>query len=177
VRALATADRIRELMRRLGREASRDLTVYLTGGATAVLIGWRDSTVDVDLKIVPEDDALLRAIPLLKEQLDINVELAAPSDFIPAPEGWESRSPHIGREGRIDWRHFDLTAQALAKIERGHEHDRRDVEELLRRGLVTREALRDQFERIRPHLYRYPALDAGRFAARVAEWVRSQAPG
>jgi hypothetical protein len=32
----------------------------------------------VDLKIVPESDAMLRAIPPLKESLELNVELAAP---------------------------------------------------------------------------------------------------
>jgi hypothetical protein len=56
-------------MRRLGRVARRPARVYLTGGATAVLEGWRASTIDVDLKLVPDDDELLRAIVDLKERL------------------------------------------------------------------------------------------------------------
>ena len=63
MRALADAARIRTFMRELGRAASAPGQVYLTGGATAVLIGWRDTTVDVDLKMVPEQDRVFRAIP------------------------------------------------------------------------------------------------------------------
>jgi hypothetical protein len=68
-------------MRALGRAARRPGRVYLTGGATAVLDGWRESTIDIDIKLVPDDDALLRAIPELKESLQVNVELAAPASF------------------------------------------------------------------------------------------------
>jgi hypothetical protein len=88
------------------------------------------------VKFVPDDDALLRAIPALKESLHINVELAAPIDFIPVRDGWEERSPFITREGPLSFHHFDLVAQALAKVERGHVQDREDVLEMLRRGLV-----------------------------------------
>ena len=91
MRALAGGDRIRRFMQALAAEAREDARVYFTGGATAVLSGWRDSTIDVDLKLVPEQDALLRAIPALKESLELNVELASPADFIPVPPGWEDR--------------------------------------------------------------------------------------
>lgn len=47
----------------------RDVRVYLVGGATAVLLGWRPTTIDVDLVMRPEDDTLLRAIAGLKESL------------------------------------------------------------------------------------------------------------
>jgi hypothetical protein len=30
--------------------------VFLAGGARAVLVGWRSSTIDVDLKIIPDRD-------------------------------------------------------------------------------------------------------------------------
>ncbi len=49
MRGLADADRIREFMRALGREARAETAAYLTGGATAVLLGWRASTIDVDV--------------------------------------------------------------------------------------------------------------------------------
>ena len=32
--------------------------IYVTGGATAVLEGWRGSTIDVDVRFEPESDAL-----------------------------------------------------------------------------------------------------------------------
>ena len=79
-------------MERLGRAASSPTRVYLVGGSSAVLIGWRDATIDVDLAIRPHDDALLRAIPESKLALDVNIELASPANFIPLPAGWEDRS-------------------------------------------------------------------------------------
>jgi hypothetical protein len=94
-------------MRRLGACATAETRIYLTGGATAVLIGWRETTIDVDLKMVPESDPLFSAIQTLKEQLDVNIELACPSDFIPPLPAWESRSPFIAREGKVDWHHYD----------------------------------------------------------------------
>lgn len=167
MRALADAPRIREFMRALGDEATADVRVYLTGGATAVLHGWRASTIDVDIKIVPDADAIFRALPGLKERLQINVELAAPSDFIPVRDGWEDRSPFIAREGRASFHHFDLYAQALAKIERGHAQDAADVQVLLDRGLVDRQKLLTYFNAIEPQLYRYPAIDPAAFRLAV----------
>ncbi len=163
MRALVDAPKIVRLMRALGAAADADARVYLTGGATAVLFGWRPSTIDVDLKIVPDRDQLYRALPELKERLAINLELAAPDDFIPVKEGWEDRSPYIQREGRVSFHHFDLYAQALSKIERGHQQDLADVDEMLARGLVDRRQAVAYFEAIEPKLYRYPAIDAPTF--------------
>lgn len=167
MRTLVDADRIRQLMQALGRVARRPARVYFTGGATAVLHGWRPSTIDVDLKLVPDDDALMRAVPELKERLSMNIELASPDDFIPVREGWESRSPFAGQEGVLSFHHFDLVAQALAKIERGHRQDVEDVEAMIARGLVMRGALRAAFEAIEPKLYRYPAIDPPAFRRAV----------
>lgn len=167
MRALADAARIRRFMAALGAEANADAWVYFTGGASAVLHGWRASTIDVDVKIVPDLDRLFRAIPHLKERLEINVELASPDDFIPVRDGWEARSPFIAREGRVSYHHFDLHAQALSKIERGHVQDVADVEEMLRRGLIDRRRLVEDFEAIEPKLYRYPAVDAASFRQAV----------
>lgn len=112
-------ERLREFARRLGEMASEPTTVYLTGGATAVVEGWRASTVDVDVRLEPDRDELLRAIPDLKEALSINIELASPPDFVPELPGWRDRSPLVMREGNVEIRHFDLYSQALSKIERG----------------------------------------------------------
>jgi len=173
MRALADAGRIHRFMRALGREADRAGRVYFTGGATAVLNGWRTSTIDVDIKLVPDIDRVFRAIPELKERLRINVELAAPDDFIPVREGWEERSPFIVREGQLDFHHFDLYAQALSKIERGHATDTADVAEMLRRELIDRSRLMKYFEAIEPRLYRYPAIDPGTFRRAVENIVEN----
>ncbi len=167
MRELADSTRIERFMEALGGSARAKGRVYLTGGATAVLHGWRDSTVDVDIKLVPDRDELLREIPRLKEELDLNVELAAPSDFIPIPNGWPDRSPLIRKEGRLSFHHFDLLAQALAKAERGHDQDLRDVREMIDRGLVDPAKARAQFELIEPELYRFPAIDPASFRAAV----------
>jgi hypothetical protein len=126
------------------------------------LYGWRDSTIDVDIKAVP-DQAVLRAIPRIKEELKINVELASPADFIPVRRGWEERSPFIDTYGHVTFLHFELAAQALSKIERGHRQDVLDVEEMLQRHLVDPQGLRDYFESIEADFYRFPALDQSDF--------------
>jgi len=154
-------------MRDLGRDASEETVCYFTGGATAVLIGWRGTTIDVDIRFEPEHESLLRVLPGLKETLRMNVELASPADFIPVPAGWEDRSPFVAREGRVTFRHFDPYAQALAKLERGHDRDLADVRALVDGGLVERGRLRELFDEIRPELYRFPAVDERSFARAV----------
>lgn len=156
-------------MQAFGVEADAPARVYFTGGATAVLSGWRASTIDVDIKIVPETDRLFRAIPRIKEALEINVELASPADFIPVPGGWEDRSPFIEQIGLLFYHHFDLYAQALAKVERGHAQDRADVTEMLGCGLINPARALAHFEAIEPELYRYPALDPPSFRRAVEE--------
>jgi hypothetical protein len=152
-------DRALRFLRALGAEAASETRLYITGGVTAVLLGWRTSTIDLDIKLEPESDRLLRAIPSLKERLEVNVELASPGDFIPELPGWRERSPFAGREGKLSFHHYDLAAQALAKIERAHAQDLSDVREMLVRGLVGTDDLLNGFAQIEPHLYRYPAID------------------
>ena len=167
MRELADAERIGRLLRGLGEVAERDGDCYLTGGATAVLVGWRATTIDVDLRLEPEQDSVLRALARLKDELEVNVELASPADFIPLPRCWRERSPLVEREGRLSFRHFDLYSQALAKLERAHAHDLEDIGEMLARGLVEKSRLRSCFEEIEPELYRFPAVDPADFRKSV----------
>lgn len=173
MREVVNAERIRALMRALGREATVAGRVYLTGGATAVLHGWRDATVDVDIKLDEGADALLRAIPGIKERLNLNVELASPDDFIPVKPSWADDSPFIAQEGQLAFFHFDLYAQALAKIERGHALDSRDVAELIDRRLVEPDRLLAYFRAIEPELYRFPAIDPPSFERAVLGAIES----
>lgn len=169
MRDRATADRVRSFLEEIGRVAPPGTRIYLTGGATAVLEGWRESTVDVDIRIEPEDDSVMRRLVELKEELSINVELASPPDFIPELPGWRDRSPLIERTGAIEARHFDPYSQALSKIERGFDLDLEDVREMLNRGLIEAEEARKLHAAIEPELHRYPAIDPAAFASRIRE--------
>lgn len=173
MRALADADRIRAFMRAAGAAAAREGVCYFTGGATAVLVGWRATTIDVDVKLDPEQDELLRALPAIKNELGINVELASPGDFIPLPPDWEGRSISVRRDGLLSFAHFDPYSQALSKLERGHAHDLEDVTAMTRLGLVDPARLLEHFAAIEPELYRFPAIDPARFRAAVEASARS----
>lgn len=171
MRGLADQKRIHQFISVLAGKSKREARVYFTGGATAVLLGWRASTIDVDILFVPEDDHLLRALPGLKEEIEINLELACPAHFIPELPGWQERSLFIIREGPLSFFHYDLYAQALAKIERGHTLDVVDVHEMFRRGLIEPPQLSVLFEAIVPQLYRYPALNPRAFRRAVEKAV------
>ena len=60
MRQKVTAPRLEEFMKALASGVTAATRVYLAGGASAVLLGWRESTIDVDLKLVPENDEVLR---------------------------------------------------------------------------------------------------------------------
>jgi hypothetical protein len=170
MRRVADAARIRKLMDALSEETEQETRIYFTGGASAVLLGWRTTTIDVDVRIVPESDRLLRAIPTLKETLELNVELASPADFIPAIPGWEERSRFIEKLRRLSFFHYDFYSQALAKIERGHAQDIGDVRHMLADGLVEPGRALGYLGEIEPLLYRFPAIDPAAFR-RAAERI------
>jgi len=172
MRQVADQDKIRQFMRAIGARVPREARVYFTGGVTAVLMGWRTATIDIDIHFTPEMDELYRALEPLKEELQINIELASPTDFIPPLPAWLERCTYIGQEGKVSFYHYDLYAQALAKIERGHTQDREDVATMIGRGLVERDKLRSFFTAIEPHLYRYPAIDPESFSKAVLEAVK-----
>ena len=167
MRERVTEPRLQRFMHALSRDVEHEGRVYLTGGACAVLLGWRTSTLDVDLKVYPEQEEVLRAIASLKESLNMNIELASPDDFIPELPGWQDRSRFIARHGKLSFHHYDFYAQALAKIERGHDIDREDVRQLLEARLIEPQKLRELFDAIEPELYRYPAIGPQRFRRAV----------
>lgn len=176
-RQLSTAAKVRLLMRRLGEETEGPGRIYLVGGASAVLVGWRDTTVDVDLKLAPEPPGVFQAIARAKEALDMNVELAAPDDFIPPLPQWQERSPPIAQHGPVAFFHYDFYAQALAKLERGHEQDWHDVRAMHEHGLIAPERLAALFDAIEAGIPRYPAVDAASFADRVRQATDAMGDG
>jgi hypothetical protein len=125
----------------------------ISPGGSRVLFGRRPATIDVDLRIFPESDRSLRAIPTPKKTLKINVELASPAEFIPEISGWEGRSIFIVQEGKLAFYHYDLYAQALAKIERGHSQDVEDVRSMIAAGRFDPAVALEFFEEIAPRPY------------------------
>ncbi len=171
MRRLADATRVEKFLQELGRCARRPVRLYLTGGATAVLRRWRDTTIDIDLKLVPESDELLREMPRLKDELEINVELASPDQFIPELPGWEQRSLFVEQFGKLSVYHLDPYSQVLAKIERGHTQDLADARSMLEDQLVEPSRLLGLFNEIEPRLFRYPAVDPRAFRRALEDFL------
>lgn len=173
MRQPVTAARVDEFMKALGSGVRSPARIFLVGGASAVLLGWRDSTIDIDLKTIPDRDDILRELSALKERLEINIELASPGDFIPELPGWQERSQFVRQEGKLTFLHYDFYAQALAKTERAHESDLRDVQEMIRSKLVDPGRLLEFFNKIEDDIQKYPALNAPSFRRKVEQLVSS----
>jgi hypothetical protein len=163
MRRKVTVETLKQFMEELAASARSPGKVYFTGGATALLLGFREQTIDVDIKLDPEPQGVFDAMPELKNRLDLNIELASPDDFIPPTPDWRERSPLVAAIGQVQFFHYDLTLQALSKLERGYAQDLADVRNLVGAGHVTPEELRGRFAQIEPGLVRYPAIDPPRF--------------
>ena len=172
MRRVVDRERLLRFMQDVGRDARTEATVFFTGGASALLFGWRATTIDIDLKIDPESSEILRTLPALKERYDLNIELAAPDQFIPALPGWRERSAFIARHGRITFRHYDFYSQALSKLERGHARDTADVDAMRAEGVIEPRELLRMYDAIEPELYRYPAITPAVFRRAVETYVR-----
>jgi hypothetical protein len=170
MRSVADKAKIEAFMSAVGKRAQGKGRIYFTGGATAALYGWRSTTIDIDIKPEPEPAGLFEAIALLKEELDINIELASPDHFIPALPGWHERGLFIATEGLVEFFHYDPYGQVLAKLQRGHERDLQDARSFLRYGLIQMGRLRELFDSIKPQFLRYPAIDPATFEAVLARF-------
>lgn len=171
MRPIVDPQKIERLMQVLGREAKGAGSVYFTGGASALLVGWRSSTVDIDIRLDPEAPGIFQAIAKIKQELNINIELASPQDFLPPLPGWRERSVFIGRRGQISFYHYDFTAQALSKLSRGFERDLNDVQAMYDQKLFSLTELRNSFEAIVPELIRFPALDPDALRIRIDTFI------
>jgi hypothetical protein len=159
MRRSLTREGIRDLMQELARSAPRRGTyrVFLVGGGTAVLEGWRESTIDADL--YSDEDEIFRDIQGIKERLQVNIEFARPEDFVPALVGSETRHVFIETIGRVSFYHYDPYAQLLSKVVRGFDRDMLDARSFLASGRVDAERFRDLVSEIPDAAYaRYPAL-------------------
>jgi len=154
-----TRERLVLLMKELARSAPRRgaYRVYLVGGGTAVYLGWRRSSIDVDL--FSDRDVVFRGIQEIKEQLNINIEFARPEDFVPPLKGTAGRHVFIDTVGAITFYHYDPCAQLLSKVVRGFQRDLEDAREFIRSGMVDPGQFRSLVAEIPDSAYaRYPSL-------------------
>lgn len=149
--------RVHYFLVKLGIEFRYPARLYLVGGTTLVYEGLRQQSLDIDISYEVADEhesEFARVIRRLKEEMQINIELASPGDFIPLPTGWKERAKYVGRFGQVDVFHFDLYSTALSKIERGREGDYEDVLAMLRSEQINMPELEHAFNNIMPRLER-----------------------
>jgi hypothetical protein len=146
-------------MNELARSAPRRGTyrVYFVGGGTAVLQGWRASTIDADL--YSDKDEIFHDVQGIKERLQLNIEFARPEDFVPALAGSNDRHVFIETVGKVSFYHYDPYAQLLSKVVRGFERDIADAKRFLDSGMVDAGQFRALVDRIPDAAYaKYPSL-------------------
>ena len=174
VRRSLTRSRLRDLMRALARSAPRRASyrVYFVGGGTAVLAGWRDSTVDADL--FSDTEEIFHDVQGIKERLQLNIEFARPEDFVPPLAGTARRHVFIETVGRVTFYHYDPYAQLLSKVVRGFDRDMQDAGNFLESGMVDGEKFSALVNGIPDTAYaRYPSLSR-RAVIEAIEAFRSQ---
>lgn len=138
-----TRESLRALMHELSRSAGKDgdYRVYLVGGATAVLEGWRASSVDADLHASRDD--IFRDVQAIKERLHLNIELFRPEHFVPPLDGSADRHAFIETMGRVSFYHYDPYAQLFSKIVRGFDRDLADARSFVKSRMVDIEQFRE----------------------------------
>ena len=131
--------------------------VYFVGGGTAVYLGWRRSSIDVDL--CSDQEIVFRNIQEIKERLNINIEFARPEDFVPPLKGTADRHVFIDTVGAITFYHYDPYAQLLSKVVRGFQRDLDDAREFINSKMVDPQKFRSLVAAIPDSAYaRYPSL-------------------
>lgn len=167
MRTPVDSPRLRTFLEELSRAAREPTRLFVTGGASQLLRGLRESTLDIDLTFEPESDEVLRSMVSLKDALSVNVEIVSPAHFVPALPGWRDRCEFALQIGRLTVLHFDPYTQALSKLERGHARDMQDIQALVRERIVDPVRLRSLFADVRSELFRYPAIDPTTLSAAV----------
>jgi hypothetical protein len=166
---------VEQFLHRLGAVYRGSGKLFLVGGSLMVYGGFRAETIDIAYVVqLPSDDdtAFVSAVRGLIRELNLNVEQAGPSDFLPLPRGWEDRSRFVGRYGDLEVFAFDPISTVLAKIERVTRRDIDDALALLQAGQVTLLQLTASFEEIVPRLEReYLRVDPDDFYLKFAAFL------
>ena len=118
-------------------------------------------------------EELFSYLPKIKERLQINIEMAKPTDFIPSLPGEKERHIPIGTFGKATFMHFDPYAQAFSKIVRGHETDIADVKALVAAKLVDTKKLCEMVKQLPDrHFARHPRLNRPAVEAAVESFAK-----
>jgi hypothetical protein len=169
-----TRESMDAFMHELAKRAPRRGTyrVCFVGGGTAVYLGWRRSSRDIDVH--SEEDVVFRDIQAIKEQLHMNIEFARPEDFVPPLGGSSERHIHINTIGPIAFYHYDPYAQILSKIVRGFKRDMEDARAFVENELVDPAQLRSLVAAIPDAAFaRYPTLSRSGIEQAVEAFLRT----
>ncbi|HEX4824114.1 MAG TPA: DUF6036 family nucleotidyltransferase [Candidatus Polarisedimenticolaceae bacterium] len=169
-----TPARVQAFLKELARSAPDrgSYRVFVVGGGTAILLGWRPSTFDLDL--YARDERVFRDIQGIKERLDINVEFARPEDFVPPLSGSDDRHLFVERVGRVELYHYDPYAQLLSKVSRGFAQDLDDARRFVTSGMVDPERFRALVAAIPDKTFaKYPALSKSILLRSVERFLAS----
>ena len=174
MRARLTREGLLALMRELARSvrSQRHYRIYLVGGGTAVLEGWRESSIDADL--YAKQDDIFRDVQSIKERLNLNIEFVRPEDFVPPLEGSDTRHVFIETVGRVSFYHYDPYAQLLSKVVRGFARDVTDAKAFVTSGMVDPDRFRNLVQSIPESVYsKYPRLSSAAVRAAVDDFLSS----
>jgi hypothetical protein len=153
VRNYAERSRIDQFLRVLGRRLRLPVRLYLVGGSIVVDMGLREATLDVDY--VAQSDSpealaeLEQTIPILKNELQVNVEPASPADFLPVPANVLARGKYVRTYGNVSVYYYDLSTTIISKVARGTERDLDDAAALIQSGAVSWEDVDQTWREIR----------------------------
>ena len=170
MRAETDAAKLMAFMAELGNRVRGPGRIYFADGATALLHGWRSTTIDVDLKPDPEPPGLFEALAVLKDEIDINKNWPARINSYRLCLVGASAVCLSRVTGNSSFFITILYGQTLSKLQRRHDRDIQDARSFLRDGLIDVARLLEMFEQIEPELIRYPAVDAASFRSAVLEF-------
>lgn len=147
--------------------------VYFSGGATAVMLGLRKTTIDVDIYFEPDEMQMYKAIQMLKEKLNMNIELASPFDFIPPLPYWKERSIFVTEVKKARFFHLDLYSKIIAKVQRGWEQDVEDVRGFLKTG-IDKLKMKQLFSHIKPGFIKFPSVNVNILEKKLNDFLNGK---
>lgn len=123
-------------------------TIYLLGGGALCLLGSLRRTLDIDYTASSEQ--LADMSESIATKLGLELEAVPIEEFVPVPDGVETRHRQIDVLGNLTVCVYDPYTIALSKIARGFETDLEDVLFLLQKEYILIEQLTDYVEQALP---------------------------